>query len=255
MSKIVEFRSPAGALLRQVSESEQADLWFVAKDVCEALGLHVGSAMKRIPERHKGSSLMQTPGGPQRLGTVSEQGLYRLALRSRKPEAIAFSEWVTDEVLPEIRRSGSYRAQSAPVDHKALLADLLSALVPIMLDAVDKRIDAKLERLSVGTIRPWEAGAIKRRLLDAAKESERIGNANAKSARKSFELRLRTACGWDGSGARIANMPVDRIGIADRELTAIERDLQRAAERADRQTLSRQPSLFEDKNESKKKPN
>jgi hypothetical protein len=56
---------------------------------------------------------VHTPGGPQELSTVSESGLYRLIFSSRKPQAQAFRRWVTQEVLPAIRRTGRYEARVA----------------------------------------------------------------------------------------------------------------------------------------------
>ncbi len=83
--------------------------WFVARDVCAILGLdNVTNAIARVPENHKGVNPINTPGGIQQMITVDEPGLYRLILRSDKPQAEPFMEWVTEEVLPTIRKTGSY---------------------------------------------------------------------------------------------------------------------------------------------------
>ncbi len=83
--------------------------WFVAKDVCDILGLYnVTNAIRSIPEKHKGVNLIKTLGGMQKVNIISEPGLYRLVLRSDKPQAEPFMEWVTSEVLPTIRKTGSY---------------------------------------------------------------------------------------------------------------------------------------------------
>lgn len=84
--------------------------WFVAGDVTKVLGLtNVGQALASLDEDEKGSVIINdgTPGNPNR-ATVNEPGLYSLILRSRKPEAKAFKRWVTHEVLPSIRQTGSY---------------------------------------------------------------------------------------------------------------------------------------------------
>ncbi len=84
--------------------------WFVAKDVCEQLGLdNVGQAILSLEDDEKGSITIAdgTPGNPNR-AIVSESGLYSLILRSRKPEAAAFRRWVTHEVIPSIRKHGGY---------------------------------------------------------------------------------------------------------------------------------------------------
>lgn len=83
--------------------------WFVARDVCDVLGLdNVAMALRPLDPDEKGVSKVDTLGGAQSLNIISESGLYALALRSNKPEAKAFRKWVTATVLPTIRKTGSY---------------------------------------------------------------------------------------------------------------------------------------------------
>jgi anti-repressor protein len=83
--------------------------WFVAADVCAVLDLSNPSmAVASLDEDEKGLSTVDTPGGLQQVVVVNEPGLYSLILRSRKPEAKAFKRWIIHEVLPSIRRTGSY---------------------------------------------------------------------------------------------------------------------------------------------------
>ncbi|MDC6407299.1 Bro-N domain-containing protein [Xylella fastidiosa subsp. multiplex] len=83
--------------------------WFIATDVAVALGYRdAANAARHVGAHQKGTHIVSTIKGNQELTIVSEGGLYRLVLRSRKPEAVAFSDWVTDEVLPSIRKTGSY---------------------------------------------------------------------------------------------------------------------------------------------------
>lgn len=85
--------------------------WFVAKDVCDALGIaKYRDAVSRLDPDERGSVLVDTLGGAQEASAVSEPGFYKLVMRSRKPEAKAFQRWVTHEVLPAIRRTGGYMA-------------------------------------------------------------------------------------------------------------------------------------------------
>lgn len=89
--------------------------WFVAKDVCGVLGLdNTTKALLKIPGGHKGVNPIQTLGGIQKMNVIDESGLYRLILRSDKPQAEPFMEWVTSEVLPAIRKTGQYIAQQQP---------------------------------------------------------------------------------------------------------------------------------------------
>jgi hypothetical protein len=65
-------------------------------------------ALERLDDDEKGVSSIHTPGGQQEMTVVNESGLFNLMLGSRKPEAKRFKRWVTHEVLPSIRKTGSY---------------------------------------------------------------------------------------------------------------------------------------------------
>ncbi len=88
--------------------------WFVAKDVCDALNLtNSRKALTALDDDEKGVTLSYTLGGEQNLSIVSESGMYTLVLRCR--DAVnkgsvphKFRKWVTAEVLPSIRKTGSY---------------------------------------------------------------------------------------------------------------------------------------------------
>lgn len=87
--------------------------WFVAKDVCNTLGYKniSGTIEKHVPEKYKKIlPIWYTRGGNQKTVLINESGLYRLILRSKKKEAEPFVDWVTSEVLPQIRKTGYYMA-------------------------------------------------------------------------------------------------------------------------------------------------
>lgn len=89
--------------------------WFVAADVAAVLELgNIHSSLSSLDDDEKGLHTMDTPGGQQELATVNEPGLYSLILRSRKPQARAFKRWITHDVIPAIRKTGSYGATSTP---------------------------------------------------------------------------------------------------------------------------------------------
>ena len=82
---------------------------WIAADVCQVLEIaNSRDALSRLDEDEKGVVSTDTPGGVQSMATVTEAGLYNLILGSRKPQARAFRRWVTHEVLPQIRETGSY---------------------------------------------------------------------------------------------------------------------------------------------------
>lgn len=95
--------------------------WFVAADVCRALDLEdTSKAVSRLDEDEKGTNTVPTLGGKQDMSIISEPGLYALVLTSRKPEARAFKRWITHDILPSIRMTGSYTAdQRLPIIFQA----------------------------------------------------------------------------------------------------------------------------------------
>jgi prophage antirepressor-like protein len=103
--------------------SNNGDPWFVAKDVCEILGYKNPRQVlsTHLDEDEKGVQILDTLGGNQELVVISESGLYALIFKSRKPEAKKFRKWVTSEVLPAIRRTGSYAVPAGVVRIQHLL--------------------------------------------------------------------------------------------------------------------------------------
>lgn len=108
------------------------DPWFVNVDVCRCLDIaNPRSSVALLDEDERDVHTMDTPSGQQRIGIISEAGLYSLILRSRKPEAKAFKRWVTHEVLPTLRRTGPYSvpAQRAlPQTYAEALRELASTV-------------------------------------------------------------------------------------------------------------------------------
>ena len=83
--------------------------WWVAKDVCDVLGLvNPSEALKALDEDELTSETLRSGGQGREMRLVSESGVYALIFRSNKPEAKRFRKWVTSEVLPQIRRTGRY---------------------------------------------------------------------------------------------------------------------------------------------------
>lgn len=88
--------------------------WFVAKDVADALDYTwSGSRISHVPDEWRGVTSVVTPSGTQEMAVLSEPGLYFFLGRSDKPKALPFQKWFASEVLPSIRKTGSYTAQPA----------------------------------------------------------------------------------------------------------------------------------------------
>ncbi|CAI8808962.1 BRO domain protein [Pseudomonas donghuensis] len=88
----------------------EGEPWFVGSDVCAALDLggRPRNFLRMLDEDEKGAHIVSTPGGSQEMQVINEAGLYSLIFKSRKPEAKRFRKWVTGEVLPSLRKYGSY---------------------------------------------------------------------------------------------------------------------------------------------------
>ena len=91
--------------------------WFVVSDVCEALGLAINPAngsytnhLYKLDKAEKTVAPVPTSlaGRSRSKSVISESGLYKLIMRSDKPQAKAFQDWVTKEVLPSIRKTGAF---------------------------------------------------------------------------------------------------------------------------------------------------
>lgn len=111
-TSIIPFLFEGESLMRVVMR--EGEPWFVAADVCKALGLaQAGSAVRSLAEDEKGVQSLHTLGGDQDLIVINESGLYTLVFRSQDAVtpgtfAFRFRRWVTGEVLPSIRKTGSY---------------------------------------------------------------------------------------------------------------------------------------------------
>jgi prophage antirepressor-like protein len=95
--------------------------WFVLVDVCRVLEIaNSRNATARLDEDEKGVHNVDTLGGAQDVTIISESGLYRLVLTSRKPQAKPFQKWVTTEVIPSIRKTGQYSAERVSPEQQEL---------------------------------------------------------------------------------------------------------------------------------------
>lgn len=111
MNNIKIFSNPEFGEIR--TKLVSGEVWFVGKDVATALGYGEGKSIpnaiaNHVDETDKGVTEMMTPGGKQNVIIINESGLYALIFGSKLKSAKRFKRWVTSEVLPTIRRTGSY---------------------------------------------------------------------------------------------------------------------------------------------------
>lgn len=125
MNDVTIFRKDEFGAVRAVML--EGEPWFVAADVCRALGIGNSSdAVKRLDDdEHALVSIEGLSRGNDKANIINEPGLYGLVLASRKPEAKAFKRWITHEVIPEIRKTGGYIAGQEMMDDDQLLANAL----------------------------------------------------------------------------------------------------------------------------------
>ena len=123
---------------------ENGDPWFVAKDVCGILGIdtnHLSESLEYDEMNTLRITEGNTRGNPNRT-IISEPGLYALIMRSRKPGAKDFQRWVTNEVLPSIRKHGIY-ATDTTIDQILANPDFGIRLLTSLKEERTKRIEAE----------------------------------------------------------------------------------------------------------------
>ncbi len=127
MNDIKIFENREFGSIRTVAQDGEP--WFVGKDVAEALGYSNSrkAISDHVADEDKGVTKRDTLGGAQTITIINESGLYSLILSSKLPTAKRFKRWVTSEVLPSIRKTGSYTKQFNPASEKRAAAMLLNA--------------------------------------------------------------------------------------------------------------------------------
>ena len=113
MSRIIPFQFAGATTVRSILIDGAP--WFVAVDVCKALGIsNTTDALKSLDaDEVLTLAISEGQRAARSNNVVNESGLYSLVLRSRKPQAKAFKKWVTSEVLPALRRTGTYALPGA----------------------------------------------------------------------------------------------------------------------------------------------
>lgn len=118
------FNFEGSAKLRTVTIG--STVWFVAKDICDALGLSNPSVTLGSLDSDERSKLFL--GRQGEANVISESGLYALVIRSNKPNARRFRKWITSEVLPSIRRTGKYEVAAEPEEESLIVAKAFSII-------------------------------------------------------------------------------------------------------------------------------
>ena len=167
--------------------------WFVAADVCSALDIgNPSQAITRLDDDERMTTLISNESavtGKSYLSFVNEPGLYSLVLGSRKPEAKQFKRWITHEVIPAIRKTGSYS-----VEHKkeitinldvlkvivgTSVAETVTQLLPLIQNT---SVEKPIRKRNVSEDRQFQdvvKSVMKTKRLSLAKMAKKLGVCNA----------------------------------------------------------------------------
>lgn len=146
MAKEIQiFSNPSFGEIRTAGTSEEP--LFCLTDVCRILDIkNVSDCKSRLDQ--KGVVLTDTPtkGGVQRIAYINEKNIYKLIIRSDKPQAEPFQDWVCGEVLPAIRKTGGYIATTEEESPEEIMAKAL-----LVAQATIKRKEERMKQLEAET--------------------------------------------------------------------------------------------------------
>ena len=140
MNDLTVFQNPEFGELRTAERN--GETWFCLADVCRPLGLRAKDCKLRLKKDGVDTiALTDSVGRMQGMLFVNEGNLYRAIFQSRKPEADRFTDWVTEEVLPSIRKTGRY--ESKPMT----MAENVAAQAQLLVEQEQRiaRIEERVE--------------------------------------------------------------------------------------------------------------
>lgn len=151
MKELLIFEDPEFGRIRTAEiDGEQ---WFCGRDVAVALGYKNPQEAIRnhVDEEDKGVSEILTPGGRQKILIINESGLYSLILSSKLDSAKRFKRWVTHDVTPSIRKTGSYSLDTSDSNTAVQVKDMFSQITEALQEiknsyALDAEWKNKIER-------------------------------------------------------------------------------------------------------------
>lgn len=124
MNELQIFNSEEFGEIRTFTKDDEP--MFCLADVCKALEIsNVGNVKQRLSEKGIHTADTPTKGGLQKMIFINEANLYKTIFQSRKESAERFTEWVTSEVLPSIRKNGGYIAGQETLSDEELMAKAL----------------------------------------------------------------------------------------------------------------------------------
>lgn len=190
------------------------EVWFAATDVAKALGYRDANQITRAldddEKRWSEGTLSECTHSHLGIRLINESGLYRVLMRSQRPEAVPFQRWLAHEVVPEIRRNGGYIATS-PEDSDA---DIMARALLIAQKTIDRKNE--LIALHEATIEDMKPKAL---FADAVADSDGtclIGELAKMMCQNGLEIgqnrlfKLLQRDGYLGKSGSIRNVPTQR---------------------------------------------
>ena len=151
MNDLTVFQNPEFGELRTAEHN--GETWFCLADICRPLGIVSQDVRERL-KKDRVVTIHHTDklGRPKDMLFVDESNLYRALFQSRKPEAERFTDWVTEEVLPAIRKTGRYEIQPKPMT----MAENLAAQAQLLVEQEQRiaRIEQRVETALTAIARP-----------------------------------------------------------------------------------------------------
>lgn len=173
MSSLQVFQNDKFGLVRTFNRD--GNPWFLAADICCALGLsNTTEALRSLEADERSTEKMMAGTRMQDVNIISESGMYALIMRSNKPEARAFRKWVTSVVLPQIRKTGSFAEMStdALVERTVNNPDWVIKILNAYKDEKSKRQVAEEQR---------DEAIRTKHFISEKREATIIGKLSAKS--------------------------------------------------------------------------
>lgn len=190
------------------------EVWFAATDVAKALGYRDANQITRAldddEKRWSEGTLSECTHSHLGIRLINESGLYRVLMRSQRPEAIPFQRWLAHEVVPEIRRNGGYIATSTEDSD----ADIMARALLIAQKTIDRKNE--LIALHEATIEDMKPKAL---FADAVADSDGtclIGELAKMMCQNGLEIgqnrlfKLLQRDGYLGNSGSNRNVPTQR---------------------------------------------
>lgn len=216
MNELQIFNNPEFGQLRTVTIDN--DLWFVGKDVAEILGYAKPKnaiATHIDADDRRGAPIQGPLGGTQEMTVINESGVYSLIFSSKLPNAKRFKKWVTTEVLPSVRKTGSYTAPQAmsqaqliaaqaqvlvEMEQKMLSIQSQAEAIQSQQEALAQRVDTAIKVFSRPSEDHWR-GDMDQAIKDLCEER----GYNALKVRGDMYRELEQKCGCDIT-SRLTNL-------------------------------------------------